>query len=132
LIRERVDALPGGWFKWLKVFIHVPDTEVLTHSSLDGFLFLRFVKMLCIICLVGCCLAWPILIPLHIVGGGSSSELDRLTIGNVTNPQWYFAHVVVAWLFFGKPSPIPCLLTRVHRPHGIDSFCRSADVLMLY
>lgn len=82
---------------------------MLNHSSVDGFLFLRFLRVVRNICLVGCCLTWPILLPLHICGGGAGEQLDRLTFGNVSDDHkgWFFAHGVVAWLFFGEPIVPP-------------------------
>lgn len=76
---------------------------MLRHTSLDGFFFLRYLKVIGIICFVGLCLTWPILLPLHGTGGSGLSELDLLTIGNVLRQSKFYAHVVVAWLFFGKP-----------------------------
>ena len=60
----------------------------LNHSSLDGFLFLRYMKILSVIALVGCCITWPILLPLHVHGGGTNAQLDSLTFGNVTNANY--------------------------------------------
>ncbi|EKG10182.1 protein of unknown function DUF221 [Macrophomina phaseolina MS6] len=74
---ERTAPLPGTWFTWFGHFWRVPDTYVLNHSSVDGFLFLRFLGVLRNICL-----------------------LDRLTFGNVKHPSWFFAHGFVAWAFF--------------------------------
>jgi calcium permeable stress-gated cation channel len=99
-------ALPSGWFNWIKPFANVPDTHVLNHSSLDGFLFLRYLKMLCVICLVGCCITWPVLIPLHVHGGMGNQQLDALTFGNVAHPNWYYVHAFQAWVFFGKLNAI--------------------------
>ncbi|OJD38884.1 uncharacterized protein BKCO1_3000220 [Diplodia corticola] len=100
---ERSPPLPGTWFTWFKAFWCLPDTYVLNHSSVDGFLFLRFLRVVRNLCLAGCCLTWPILLPLHICGGGGGEQLDRLTFGNVSDDhrRWFFAHAVVAWLFFG-------------------------------
>lgn len=53
------------------------------------------------ICLVGCAITWPILMPINAVGGGSSKELDRVTIGNVYETRYLYAHAIVAWVFFG-------------------------------
>ncbi|GME26533.1 hypothetical protein GTA08_BOTSDO09014 [Neofusicoccum parvum] len=99
---ERTAALPDTWFTWVKAFWRVPDTAVLNHSSVDGFLFLRFLRVVRNICLVGCCLTWPILLPLHICGGVGGEQLDRLTFGNISEDRrnWYFVHGFVAWLFF--------------------------------
>lgn len=94
-------ALPKGWFNWIIPFFKVPDTFVLNHGSLDGFFFLRFLKVLRNICFFGCLISWPILFPLHATGGNGQGELERLTIGNVADPTRLYANAVVAWLLFG-------------------------------
>ncbi|TEY42312.1 hypothetical protein BOTCAL_0395g00060 [Botryotinia calthae] len=98
---ERSKELPSGWFNWIKPFFNTPDEAVLNQSSLDGYLFLRFLKIMCVICLVGCGLVFPVLIPLHVLGGAGNEQLDQLTFGNVDNPQIYYVHAFLAWLFFG-------------------------------
>ena len=99
---ERSDPLPSGWFNWIPAFYRVPDTDVLNKVSIDGYLFLRYLKLLCIICGVGCILTWPVLLPMHRYGGNGSKQLDELTFGNITNPMWYYVHACQAWLFFGR------------------------------
>ncbi|KAF4633641.1 hypothetical protein G7Y89_g4484 [Cudoniella acicularis] len=99
---EQTSPLPSGWFNWMKPFYQTPDTVVLNHSSLDGFLFLRYMKVLCIICVFGMVLTWPILIPFHVHGGGTNIQLDLLTFGNVMHAQWFYVHAILAWIFFGK------------------------------
>lgn len=101
ICRPPSPALPDGWFNWIIPFFKIPDTVVLNHGSLDGFFFLRFLKVLRNICFVGCCIAWPILFPINATGGGGQKELSQLTIGNVTNPTKLYAHATVAWLLFG-------------------------------
>ncbi|KAM0278279.1 hypothetical protein ACHAQH_005292 [Verticillium albo-atrum] len=98
---ERSTPLPQGWFNWLKPFWKEGDDFVLNHSSLDAFLFLRYLKVLSLICFVGCCIVWPVLMPLHATGGNGLAELESVTIGNVSDPKSFFAHVAVAWVFFG-------------------------------
>jgi hypothetical protein len=85
----------------MKDFYKVPDAAVLSNSSLDSFLFLRYLKVLCAIFGVGCILTWPILLPLHRYGGGGRSQLDMLTFANVEHPKWYYAHAFLAWIYFG-------------------------------
>jgi calcium permeable stress-gated cation channel len=94
--------LPSGWFNWIKPFYNIPDTFVLNHCSVDGFFFLRYIKVLCIICFAGCLFAWPVLLPLHGTGGRGLTELDLLTIGNVVISSKFYGHVFVAWGFFSK------------------------------
>ncbi|CAD0088728.1 unnamed protein product [Aureobasidium vineae] len=81
--RERSPKLPDGLFGWFSNFFNVPDSYVLNHHSLDGYLFLRLLKMAVITC------------------GGGKSQLDILTLGNVTNNYYkMFAHTGCAYLFF--------------------------------
>ncbi|KAG5935690.1 hypothetical protein E4U60_003002 [Claviceps pazoutovae] len=94
-------ALPGGWLNWIIPFFKIPDSWVLNHGSLDGFFFLRFLKVLRNMCLCGCLVTFPVLFPIHATGGVGLSDLDSLTIGNVKEPQKLLAHVFVAWAFFG-------------------------------
>lgn len=85
----------------MKNYKLLPDEFVMEHNSLDGYLFLRFFKMLIIICFAGCCITWPILFPVNATGGGGQSELDILSFSNVANPNRYYAHALVAWIFLG-------------------------------
>ncbi|KAM3081742.1 hypothetical protein ACMFMG_005188 [Clarireedia jacksonii] len=98
---ERSTELPNGWFNWVIPFFKTPDAAVLNQSSLDGYLFLRFLKIMCVICLVGCIIVFPVLIPLHLHGGGGNSQLDQLNFGNVSHKMTYYAHASLAWIFFG-------------------------------
>jgi hypothetical protein len=46
-----------------------------------------------------------VLFPVNINGGGKSKELDRLTIGNIKNPNKYYVHLFISWVFLGKKTP---------------------------
>ncbi|KFY40939.1 hypothetical protein V495_05162 [Pseudogymnoascus sp. VKM F-4514 (FW-929)] len=98
---ERPKKLPTGWFNWFIPLFKTPDIDVLHQSSMDGFLFLRFLRILCVICVFGACVTWPILFPLHILGGGGGKQLDSISFGNVKKTSWYFAHAFLAWVYFG-------------------------------
>jgi hypothetical protein len=78
----------------------VPDKFMLYHQSLDSYLFLRFMRTLIFICIIGALITWPVLLPANWTGGGSSKELNRFGIGNVKNKDHLYAHAVVAWVFF--------------------------------
>lgn len=47
-------------------------------------------------------MTFPVLLPLNILGGNSSVELDLLTFGNVAEPKWLYAHAAIGILFFGE------------------------------
>jgi len=58
--------------------------------------------MITLICFTGVIITWPILIPINVTGGAKQHELDLLTFGNIKGAQKnrYYAHVVLAWIFF--------------------------------
>ncbi|KAJ9612485.1 hypothetical protein H2200_004082 [Cladophialophora chaetospira] len=97
---ERSVTLPNGWFNWFKDFYRIPPEFILNHASLDGYLFLRFLRVLGVICSVGVILLWPILLPLHVTGGAGNTELDALTLGNVVSHNRLYAHAILAWVYF--------------------------------
>jgi hypothetical protein len=101
---ERTPELPGGWVNWFAPFFQIADSHVLHHSSLDGYLFLRFLRMLCTMCFVGMVILWPVLMPIHATGGGGNTQLDRLSFSNVVNPTRYYAHVVMGMIYFSMPG----------------------------
>ncbi|CAK7210260.1 hypothetical protein SCUCBS95973_000718 [Sporothrix curviconia] len=96
-----VPALPATWFTWVKDFWKVDEAFILNNTSLDGFFFLRYVRVLATICFAGCIIAWPVLLSVNATGGNDLSQLDLLTIGDVSDPIKFYAHVAIAWVFFG-------------------------------
>ncbi|KAA8642848.1 hypothetical protein EYZ11_008003 [Aspergillus tanneri] len=67
---------------------------------MDGYLFLRFLRVLCATCFTGCLITWPILLPIHATGGAGNTQLDALSFSNVKNGSRYYAHAVVASFVF--------------------------------
>ncbi|KIM95218.1 hypothetical protein OIDMADRAFT_206304 [Oidiodendron maius Zn] len=98
----RSEDLPQGRFNWLNPFRNMPDEYVLNHQSLDGYLYLRFLKMLMIICFFGCCITFPVLFPVNATAGGGQKQFDLLSFANIpkTQKNRYYAHVFVGWIFF--------------------------------
>ncbi|KAK6214163.1 hypothetical protein LQW54_004589 [Pestalotiopsis sp. IQ-011] len=85
---------------WISALLKLDDRFILEHSSLDGYLFLRFLRTIIFICFVGSCITWPILLPINATGGGGASQLDKIGVGNVRDASRLYAHVVVAWLVY--------------------------------
>ncbi|PKS08842.1 hypothetical protein jhhlp_003451 [Lomentospora prolificans] len=103
---ERTPSLPDGVFNWMWSFWKIPDSHALKTQSLDGYLFLRFLRVCTLICFVGLCMTWPTLFPINATGGGNARQLDILSIsnintGDVANRNRLFGHVLVAWIFYG-------------------------------
>lgn len=106
IFSERTPSLPDGIFNWIGSFWKIPDSHALKTQSLDGYLFLRFLRICTTVCFVGLCMTWPTLFPINATGGGSSKQLDILSISNintenVANRNRLFGHVLVAWIFYG-------------------------------
>lgn len=101
MTRERTPELPRGFLNWFGSFSKISDDFVLNHSSLDGFLLLRYLKISVVICLFGTILTWPILFPVNATGGGDQEQLDRISFSNVADSKRYYAHAILAWVFYG-------------------------------
>lgn len=101
LEEKRTPRSGAGFFGILTNRTGLPDSYVLQHNSLDGYLWLRYFKILIVISFVGCCVTWPVLFPVNITGGGGQQELDKLSMSNVANPVRYYAHAFMAWVFLG-------------------------------
>ena len=97
---QRSPKMPDTLFGWLPAFWKVPDTYVLNHHSLDAYLFLRFLKIAVVCCLVGCLITWPVLFPIFATGGGGKVQLDIITFSNQANYWRYFAPCGCAMIFF--------------------------------
>jgi calcium permeable stress-gated cation channel len=100
----RSKGLPEGRFNWLWSFKNLSDDLVLNHQSLDGYLYLRFLKMLTVICFVGCCITWPVLFSVNATGDGGQTQFDLLSFSNIGKDEKnrYYAHVFIGWIFFSK------------------------------
>ncbi|PWY92255.1 DUF221-domain-containing protein [Aspergillus heteromorphus CBS 117.55] len=97
---ERAPQLPSGFVNWFGQFLRISDAQVLRHSSMDGYLFLRFLRVLSATCFTGCVITWPILLPINATGGAGNTQLDALSFSNVQDPTRYYAHTVMAIIFF--------------------------------
>ncbi|KAI1409424.1 DUF221-domain-containing protein [Hypoxylon sp. FL1857] len=101
---ERSPALPNGLFNWIGPFWKIPDIHSLQHQSLDAYLFLRFLRIVVVVCFVGCCILWPVLFPVNATGTGNSTQVDILSYSHVnrdTEKNRYYAHTFMAWIFYG-------------------------------
>ncbi|EAT92483.2 hypothetical protein SNOG_00988 [Parastagonospora nodorum SN15] len=98
--KDRTPCQNRSYWDWIHTMRVVPDKWMLYHQSLDSYLFLRFLRTLIFICVVGACITWPILMPVNATGGGKATELNRISIGNVKKRKHLYAHATVAWVFF--------------------------------
>lgn len=99
--QERTPAPPNTLFGWIPFMRKLPDEYVLQHNSLDGYFLLRYLKMSVAICLVGCCITWPVLFPVNATGQGGQKQLNILSFSNIEDKNRYYAHTFIAWIFIG-------------------------------
>ncbi|KAF1838470.1 DUF221-domain-containing protein [Decorospora gaudefroyi] len=104
--RQRQTPAPSsGFLGWIKDFKNLKDEYILDHQSIDGYLFVRFFKVLIITCFLGCLITWPVLFPVNITGGGGQKQLDMLSMSNVSTDgpsvNRYYAHAGVSFIFLG-------------------------------
>lgn len=101
-------------FNWISAFRNLGDDFALNHQSLDNYLFVRYLRMLTLISLVGTVITWIVLLPVNSLGGKGKSGLDKFTFSNISDPSRYYWHAICAWVFLGKsfqPRSLP--FTRV-------------------
>lgn len=103
--RDRTPSSSHTLVSWFHDFRMLDDKFILRHSSLDAYLFLRYLRMIVLISVVGCCLTWPILFPINATAGGDASQLDKISFSNINNPKKLYAHAIVAWAFLGMICP---------------------------
>jgi hypothetical protein len=102
--QRQTPAPNPGIFGWIKDFKNIKDEWILDHQSIDGFLFVRFFKMMIILSFVGCLITWPVLFPVNATGHGGQSQLDLLSMSNISpnSPNRYYAHALISFIFLSK------------------------------
>ncbi|KAL7795635.1 DUF221 domain-containing protein [Trichoderma afarasin] len=101
---ERTPSIPSNLLTWISAFWKIPDAYVLTHQSLDAYLFLRYLRICFVICFVSLLITWPILFPVNATGGKGLSQLEILSYSNVdieNHKNYLYAHTFVGWAVYG-------------------------------
>jgi hypothetical protein len=99
---ERPRSLSENWILWVKDLVTRSDAEILQTAGLDGYFFLRYLRLIFFICLVGIIVLFPILLPINGTGGGGQTGFDILAFVNISaaNKDRYYAHAIMEWVFF--------------------------------
>ncbi|KAF1981760.1 DUF221-domain-containing protein [Aulographum hederae CBS 113979] len=101
LEEEETPKPRDGMVGWIKDFVSLSDHHVLSHHSLDAYLYLRFFKTLVIIAAGGMIITWPTLFPVYAMGGGDHEQFDMFSFGNVRQSNRLYATVFVSWVYLG-------------------------------
>ncbi len=103
--QRQTPAQSPGFFGWIKDVKNLKDEFILDHQSIDGYLFVRFFKVMIITCFLGCLVTWPVLFPVNATGGAGEQQLDMLSMANVNpagkNVNRYYAHALISFVFLG-------------------------------
>jgi hypothetical protein len=104
--QRQTPAQKGGFFGWIADFKNLKDEYILDHQSIDGYLFVRFFKMMVVLCFLGAVITWPVLFPVNATGGGGQQQFDLLSFSNVSpqgvNANRYYAHAIMAAIFLSE------------------------------
>lgn len=99
---QRPRALHTGIFAWFKDLVTRREAEILQDAGLDGYFFLRYLRLMFIISVVGIITLFPVLLPINATSNGGQTGFNKLSFTNVVNNKdRYYAHVFMEWLFFG-------------------------------
>lgn len=97
----RPEPAPSGLFSWVSHVLSRPEHFIIQQAGVDGYFFIRFIFGFATLCLLGCCMLWPILFPVNATHGAGKQGFDILSYANLGNKWKVFAHVFLSWLFFG-------------------------------
>lgn len=98
---NRPRPLKSGIFNWFKDLVTRREAEILQDAGLDGYFFLRYLRLIFIISIVGVLFVCTILLPVNGTGGNGNSGFNLLSFQNVKDTKRYYAHVFVGWVYFG-------------------------------
>ncbi|KAG5362186.1 hypothetical protein CJU90_4880 [Yarrowia sp. C11] len=102
--QERTEPQAVSPISWLVQLWHKKDSRILEEAGLDGYFFLRYIRVSFLITVVGIILLYPILLPVNATGKGDAAGLNLLSFTNILSPQQsnrFYAHVFLGWFFFG-------------------------------
>lgn len=77
--------------------------SIIRTNGLDAYLFIRYLRLMCLLFFSFILITWPILLPLDAVNsGGTGTGFDQFTFGNIglatSQQNRYWAHLVLTYL----------------------------------
>lgn len=97
----KADEQPKGAFSWFPFIMKQPESYTIEKVGVDGYFFLRYLKMFIIIGILAGCILWPVLFAVNATGGGSSNGFDIISYSHNTHKWRAFADLFCSWVFFG-------------------------------
>ena len=100
---NKVAPPPRGYFTWVKHVLSIDDDETLRVVGLDGYIFLRFLRLLSRLLITCSAIGLPILLPVYGSAGFKSATpgIQQVSMGNLDkNDPRIWASLLMAWIFF--------------------------------
>ena len=97
---KKPEPLPKDPFRWIFILLAKPESFILQQAGLDGYFFLRYLKIFGYLFGFGL-LTWIILLPINASNGNHLKGFDQLSIANIKNEDRYYAHVFIGWIWYG-------------------------------
>ncbi|KAI5950813.1 hypothetical protein KGF54_003887 [Candida jiufengensis] len=97
---KKPEPLPKDPIRWIFILLTKPQSFILQQAGLDGYFYLRYLKIFAYLFLSGL-LIWIVLLPINATNGKGLSGFDQLSIANVEHEKRYYAHVLIGWVWYG-------------------------------
>ncbi|KAI5963509.1 uncharacterized protein KGF55_002389 [Candida pseudojiufengensis] len=97
---QKPEPLPKDPIRWIFILLSKPQSFILQQAGLDGYFYLRYLKIFAFLFLFGL-LIWIILLPINATNGKGLTGFDQLSIANVDYHGRYYAHVFIGWVWYG-------------------------------
>ncbi len=104
LLREKVSPLgklPSSFFAWISPAFMVNDDDIFNHVGLDALVFLRFLKLVVKLAILGLPFGIVVLLPLNVNGGMKLTEgLEQISMSNMEpNSHKLWGHFIAVWAY---------------------------------
>ncbi|KAL2316358.1 Extracellular tail, of 10TM putative phosphate transporter [Schizosaccharomyces pombe] len=98
---EKPEPSPSSPFGLFAYVVKRSETYLIQYAGVDGYFFIRYLFTFGALCILGCLVLFPILLPVNATNGVGEKGFDILSFSNVKNHNRFYAHVFLSWLFFG-------------------------------
>ncbi|KAG0682160.1 hypothetical protein C6P40_003586 [Pichia californica] len=97
----KAPPLTKSSFGWIVDLISRPKSFIIQQVGIDGYFFLRYLKLWAYVGFFGGLILWPILFAVNATGGGGKTGFDIISYSNNTHKWRVFAQLFCSWFFFG-------------------------------
>ncbi|GME94922.1 unnamed protein product [Ambrosiozyma monospora] len=80
----KADPQPKGAFAWFFDLLRKPDSYIIEKAGVDGYFFLRYLKVFTTVGIGAGVIVWPILFAVNATGGAGQSGFDIISYSNIT------------------------------------------------